>query len=128
MRTLLIIPLVLMSLMSFPSLGWSSQFVCNPWVHIDGSKSEDSFLINFNEQTVTLGKTKYELVNEGGTSLIYTHDTGYPYVLFVYDGDEYLSKDMIHSNNSIFLTEVESPIPNKFVPLTKQTKCKKVDR
>ena len=126
-KFLFIIPLVLMSWVSSPSWGLSSQFVCNPWVHIDGSESEDSVLINFDEQTVTVGKTRYDLVNAGGTSLIYIHDTGYPYILFVHDGDEYLSKEMIHSNNSIFLTEIESPVPNKFVPLAKQTKCKRVN-
>ena len=128
MRTLFIIPLVIMSLVSFPSWGQSSQFVCNPWVYADGGESDESFLIHFDEWTVTLRKQNYKLVNEGGTSLIYVHDTGYPYVLFVHDGDKgFLPKDLIHSNNSIFLTEVESPIPNKFVPLTKQTKCKRVN-
>lgn len=128
MRTLFIIPLVLMSLMSFPSWGQSSRFVCNPWVYADGGESDESFLINFDEHSATLKRAVYELVNEGGTSLIYVYDTGYPYVLFVHDGDKgFLPKDLIHSNNSIFLTEVESPIPNKFVPLTKQTKCKRVD-
>jgi hypothetical protein len=128
MKPLSIIVLVLMSLTSFPSWGLSSQFVCNPWLYADGGESDESFLIHFDGWTVNLRKQNYKLANQGGTSLIYIHDTGYPYVLFVHDGDRgFLPKDKIHSNNSFFLTEIEDPIPNKFVPLIKQTKCKRVD-
>jgi len=123
----IILASVLCSVLSSPSWALSSQFVCNPWLYIDGSSSEYSFLLKFNDQTVIVGETEYSLVNEGGTSLVYIYDKGYPYVLFVHDGDiGFLPKEVTHSNKIIFITEVESPVRDKFVPLTKQTKCTKV--
>ena len=123
----IILASVLCSVLSSPSWGLSSQFVCNPWFYADGSISEDSFLLKFNDQTVMVAETEYSLANEGGTSLIYIYDKGYPYVLFVHDGDfGFLPKELIHSNKIIFITEVESPVRDKLVPLTKQTKCTKV--
>ena len=128
MKTLTtLITILFISLLSSPSWGLSSQFVCNPWFYADGSISEDSFLLKFNDQTVIVAEKEYSLANEGGTSLIYIYDKGYPYVLFVHDGDiGFLPKELIHSNKIIFITEVESPVRDEFVPLTKQTKCTKV--
>ena len=119
--------ILFITLLSSPSWGLSSQFVCNPWFYADGSISEDSFLLKFNNQTVIVAETEYSLASEGGTSLVYIYDKGYPYVLFVHDGDiGFLPKELIHSNKIIFITEVESPVRDKLVPLTKQTKCTKV--
>jgi len=122
----IILTSVLCSLLSSPSWGLSSQFICNPWHHADGSISEDSFLLKFKDQTAILAETEYSLANEGGTSLIYIYDKGYPYVLFVHDGDVgFLPKELIHSNKIIFITEFETPLRDELIPSTKQTKCKK---
>ena len=121
-----ILAFLFVSVISSPSWSQSSLFACNPWAHADGSMSKDSFLLQFEDDKVMVGKTEYALVNSGGSSLIYIYDQGYPFVLFVHDGDMgFIPKELVHSNKTIFITEIESPVAGRFVPLSKQTKCKR---
>ena len=120
------------SLLSSPSWSMSSIFVCNPWTYDDGSKSDESFIIEIIDDILIENKSvSYRRVTEGGNSIIYILDDGYPFTLFVHDGDKgFIPHGLVHSNSNFYLTGVDDPFPNmknlKFFSTLKQTRCKKL--
>ena len=127
--TLLII--LFISLKSTVSWGMSSTFVCNPWTYDDGSKSDESFIIEIVDDILIENKiVSYRRVTDGGSSIIYILDDGYPFTLFIHDGDKgFIPHGLVHSNSNFYLTGVDDPFPNiknlKFFSTSKQTRCKK---
>ena len=98
-----------MSLVSFPSWGLSSQFVCNPWTMGDGSKS-DSFIIKWDKDKISTEYKDYKLVHtDDDVYFIFVWDTlgnPYPQTMFVNRG-----LDKIH----LFKTDYPSSTPPESV-------------
>ena len=123
---------LLMSLYTSLSWGMTSTFVCNPWTYGDGSKSDDSFMIEIFDDSLKMNKSEtYKRVTNGGGSIIYILNGGHPFTLFIHDGDKgFIPHELVHSNSSFYLTEVDDPSPKneyfKFFSSLKQTRCKKI--